>query len=67
MFSTLILFQTDRTLVGSSIRLHVSTMIMAMVEHDSKDRIEYNTMWYVGSRTFKVLQSLSGLGRRQEQ
>lgn len=53
--------------MGSSIRLHVSTMIMAMVEHDSKDRIEYNTMWYVGSRTFKVLQSLSGLGRRQEQ
>ena len=67
MFSTFILFQTDRTLVGSSIRLHVSTMIMAMVEHDCKDRIEYNTMWYVGSRTFKVLQSLSGLGRRQEQ
>ena len=66
MFSTFILFQTDRTLVSSRIRLHVSTMIVAMVEHDSEDRIEYSTMvrW---SRTFKVLQSLSGLGRRREQ
>lgn len=42
MFSTLILFQTDRTLVGSRIRLHVFTrIIVAMVEHSG--RIEYNS------------------------
>lgn len=41
MFSTFILFQTDRTLVCSRIRLHVSTLIIvAIVEHGG--RIEYN-------------------------